>query len=248
METKRTLIGKGTQQARNKGYVQGSYEYYRRLGENIDRQELSIIKLEGVTDKLDRKLNPKEDKTFTGCIDAINNQGVIELLPAKDYGGFMGRLGDGYTLEFLTDNTSIEFVDALKTDPKRDKNEAGYDTLTTNGLRIQGKFRQWKGKTPYSNQVYIETTRRNSAKNIGPQSSTGHVAYSDNEFDALFIILADPNPKKRARRYWHYSCVPVSLLRDPNNPGFLMTRVPSDVLLAGSNWKEIITTLNDAKS
>ena len=116
----------------------------------------------------------------------------------------------------------------------RNKNASGYDLLTVGSdKRVQVKFRQYSGKTPYSCGTYLTTTRRHSEKNDGFASISGQVAYGASEFDFLFLILAPRNADFRTTALWSYCCIPVSKLRDSINPFYVTSRVSSDVLEMG---------------
>lgn len=101
---------------------------------------------------------------------------------------------------------------------------SGYD-LMINDQKIQCKLRQVNGKTPFSKNVYLETTRRHCNKNVD-KVSRGHVCYSSDEFDYVFITLVHDG--KRDIKDWYASMVPVYELEDNN--GNLKTSVSSDLL------------------
>ena len=94
--------------------------------------------------------------------------------------------------------------------------------MTETGTRIQVKLR--------SRTIHLENTRRNSVKNQGAASKSGHVAYSDNEFDlALFVRPGswsenEPNDWNDTSK-WDLLAIPVQALKDPNNPGFIKRSV-----------------------
>ena len=99
--------------------------------------------------------------------------------------------------------------------------------------RIQSKLRQVEGQTPFSKQVDFETTRRNSPKNQG-RNQTGHICYSCDEFDYVFVSLVHVGKEKdTSHRHdvnsWSFSLVPVKGLRDPENDG-CMSKIAAKLL------------------
>ena len=213
--------------------------YAVRHSELIYRQEAVVQRLEAVANIT--------DTNATNDVDVLNSLQLIKNLPTKDYARVIGSVGDKYIKEFLEDNTSIKFVDSYEKDTNRDANESGYDLLTSTNKRIQVKVRHYYGKGPTDRQLHFETTRRNSKKNIGFQSTSGHIAYGVNEFDIVFIILIPVGKEFRNRKFWHYVCINKEELIDPDNSNFIMTKISSDILKAGINWKEKVIKLNEIK-
>lgn len=175
-------------------------------------------------------------------VEVTNAQTVIRNLPTKDYGRMMGTLADEYAQEFIEANTPIKFIDE-----ERDGNQAGHDKLTVNDTKLQIKFRQYSGKTPYSTGTYLETTRRRSEKNKGPASRNGHVTYGADEFHGLFLILAPADKNKRSTKYWTYCCIPAAELVDEENPEFMATKVTAATLQRNSDWKNKLMIIDGAK-
>lgn len=131
-------------------------------------------------------------------------------------------------------------------DPKNDSecpvidvtnNSPGFDLLsidpiTGNSVKIQSKLRQVKGKTDFSVQTHFETTRRHSKKNEGVSSDSGHVAYSADEFDFVFVTLInvrDGMSKRHNVDEWSFSLIPIHALIDTTK-GCCYTHIPSAVL------------------
>jgi hypothetical protein len=117
---------------------------------------------------------------------------------------------------------------------EQDPNESGYDLITESGVRIQSKFR--------ATSLHLETTRRNSKKNAGAASSSGHVAYSMGETDVfLLTVPSGGKPSKKGRSYEdiisflenpegaELIAIPESALEDPKSPGFIRPRVPMSI-------------------
>jgi hypothetical protein len=113
-------------------------------------------------------------------------------------------------------------------------NGPGFDRLLISKLgnkRIQIKFRQVDGKTPYSKQTHFSNTRRHSKKHVGKSDSTGMITYSKNEFDYVLVILCHLKDGVRTNYVnWSFSLVPSEELVDVNNNSFLLPNIPSDKL------------------
>lgn len=106
-------------------------------------------------------------------------------------------------------------------------NGSGYDILLNDNIKIQSKLRQVNGKTPYSNSLHFETTRRNSNKNLN-KNITGHVCYSLNEFDFVYISLIHNKIDRSDVNNWKFILIPNFELLDNN--GFLKTKIESKLL------------------
>ncbi len=216
------------------------------LEKNIDRQSKLIDRQEIVTEQLEMLANTQSTDIIEN-VDILNSLPIIKNLPTKDYARVMGSIGDEYAREFLEENTTIKFVDSLSVDSKRDANASGYDLLSSTEKRLQVKVRHYYGKGPCDRQLHFETTRRHSAKNIGTQSTSGHVAYGSDEFDIVFLILIPVGKQYRNRKFWHYGCVSTKELIDVDNPKFLVNKISSDILKESLNWKEKVVKLNETK-
>jgi hypothetical protein len=132
-------------------------------------------------------------------------QALGDKLQHRDIGKVLAYATEIYTNNFIQENTSKniqpvygEAYDGIT-----------YDTKTP--VRHQVKFR--------SSAWHLETTRRNSAKNINT-SSTGHVAYSEGEFDLLAIFIPGVNFSLKTSKV---RCIPASALCHPTKPGQLLT-------------------------
>ena len=115
-------------------------------------------------------------------------------------------------------------------------NGSGFDCLILEGgYRVQCKLRQYKGKTPYSTQLHFDNTRRTTGKNKGTSGGgeSGHVRYSDNEFDFVLVSLVDGYKDKSRRadvNKWNFALISVEDLKDPNLPGYCVSHIPPSVL------------------
>ena len=114
---------------------------------------------------------------------------------------------------------------------EQDPNESGYDLITEGGVKIQSKFR--------ATSLHLETTRRNSQKNAGAASSSGHVAYSMGETDVFILTVpSGGKPSKKGRSGEDIEsfltipegseliAFPESALEDPKAPGFIRRSIP----------------------
>lgn len=72
---------------------------------------------------------------------------------------------------------------------------------------------------------HFETTRRNSQKNAGT-NSTGHVAYKNNEFDMLAIFKPSPTFGITGSTI---RCIPVSVLVNPTKQDQLITNINANI-------------------
>ena len=84
-------------------------------------------------------------------------------------------------------------------------------------VRAQIKFRM--------DAWHFETTRRNSKKNEGT-NSTGHVAYRKDEFDMLTIFKPSPTFGITGSTI---RCIPVSALINKEKPDQLVTSIPAAI-------------------
>ena len=95
-----------------------------------------------------------------------------------------------------------------------------YDCITDDTkppVRVQIKFRkaEW----------HFETTRRNSKKNA-ETNSTGHVAYSKDEFDMVAIFKPGPTFGVTGSTL---RCIPSSALINPTKPDQLVTNISTQI-------------------
>lgn len=93
-------------------------------------------------------------------------------------------------------------------------NSPGFDILAKNS---NGKLRQVRGVSDFSQQIHFETTRRHTKKNEGTVSESGHVAYGCDEFDYVMISLVNVRKNITNRNNidkWSFSLIPVEALID----------------------------------
>lgn len=183
------------------------------------------------------KVKPK-NYTYSDIIEYIDNPYTQSLDPL----GY-GKSVQNAVEDYITYNVNLiagkEILVDVAKDPKLTEqykysnNGPGFDRiLLPNYLKIQKKFRQVDGKTPYSNQVHFENTRRHSDKNRNESAVSGHVRYSVSEFDYVIVVLCHiVNEERPDYKDWSYSLVPTSELEDVNYKGYCLPNIPSSVLL-----------------
>jgi hypothetical protein len=178
---------------------------------------------------------------------AISNEWILKSL-MNNLGGIKtvhtDECGTGTTGGHLLEQNNIDISN----------NGAGFDCLVLEGgYRVQCKLRQFKGKTPYSTQIYFENSRKRSEKNVGGSSKSSHVPYSDNEFDFVLVSLVDGYTDKERRadlNKWNFVLIPVEDLKDSSAPGFCVGHIPPDVLEKNklekdTDWIERFKNLNN---
>ena len=140
----------------------------------------------------------------------------------REFGKLVQHGNEELQRDWIGHNTNLDLVDR----EDKDHNQSSYDLITSNSLRIQCKIR--------SGDLHLENTRRHSNKNAGAASRTGHTAYSVGEADVyVFTIPKDKKDKKsfmQSTEGAEILAIPEHALMDHSNPGFLKTRVMSDVL------------------
>ena len=113
-----------------------------------------------------------------------------------------------------------------------------YDRLSSNGLRIQVKFRG--GKT-----LHMEQTRRTTGKNATAGAKNGQVRYAIGSFDVILFIIPTNHDNIDD---WEYLAIPNSELEDDKMRGYCVGQVPSRLRKKYSGRaKEIMTSFENAK-
>ena len=151
-----------------------------------------------------------------------SHQNMIKEMNTRDLGKLRADAAEYFIRDWINENTALRVIrrNDLHLHPDfpfqpEDPNESGYDLLSSTGLKIQAKYRQ--------GDLHLETTRRNSKKNKNDSSSTGHVAYSANEFDVLVIVQPSKEVSDDCTKV-EYLAIPTSALKRENSD-FLVTRV-----------------------
>ncbi len=129
----------------------------------------------------------------------------------------------------------------IDTKPSPDDDEGQqekYDRLSTNGLRIQVKFRG--GKT-----LHMEQTRRTTGKNASAGAKNGQVRYAIGSFDVILFIIPTNHDNIDD---WEYLAIPNSELEDDKMNGYCVGQVPSRLRKKyAGRAKEIMTSFENAK-
>lgn len=142
--------------------------------------------------------------------------------------------------DWINANTSINVVLADESNIYDDKNGSGFDLYSLkHKTRIQVKYRA------DNNKFHLETTRRNSAKNIGNRNLTGHSAYSVDECDIFLFIV--PNYESTDPMDSKFIAIPSKELENPKNIGFCLTNVTKKIISKYSELKTTIETLENLK-
>lgn len=153
-------------------------------------------------------------------------QNKVKVGDARDIGKFLQFIAEDYVRYVLTKDFNIG-VSGVINDAYG--NEPTWDLITKNGVRIQVKYRGGKSSSGRPN-LFLETTRRNSQKNAGAKSSSGHVAYGSNEFDiAVFVIPTDKFDYKTTAGL-RLLAIPADELVDPEYPNILCRRVSASLM------------------
>lgn len=152
-------------------------------------------------------------KTWSGYITEAYEH-MVESVETRELGKLLAQPNEYMQRDWINMHTSLTvWKDEGGNDS--DKNGSGYDLLSKGGLRIQSKFR--------SSSFHLETTRRNSQKNQGAASTSGHVAYSVGEAD--IYCFTKPNGNFLDPNEAEIIAIPEYALLDPKNPGFLRRSV-----------------------
>lgn len=170
----------------------------------------------------------------------------VEQGITRDIGKFLQFVAEGYARRWLKEECGIE-SEGVKNDGMG--NEPTWDILTTKNVRNQVKYRggkQGKSKRP---KLFLETTRRNSKKNAGAQSASGHVAYGVNEFDAVLFVIPGDDFDFFNTEGLEVIVIPAIELVNPKHPEILLKNVPAAVMdKYVGKAKETILKLEYAKS
>ena len=153
----------------------------------------------------------KSDSSWLQFISKAYVQ-LLEEENTRELGKLLATANEHMQADWINKNTCLEVM--LRED--NDPNGTGYDLISSSGLRIQSKFRG-------GNSLFIEQTRRNSAKNKGAASRTGHVVPALGECDVYIFTI--PNGNYENPDECQVLVIPEEVLEDPNNPGFLRPRV-----------------------
>ena len=143
---------------------------------------------------------------------------MVKTIETREIGKILAQPNEYMQKDWINANTTLK-VHKDEGGNDSDKNGSGYDLISKNGLRIQSKFR--------SSTFHLETTRRNSKKNQGAASTSGHVAYSVGEADVY--CFTKPNGDYRDPGKAEIIAIPEQALIDPKNPGFLRKSISKTI-------------------
>lgn len=153
-------------------------------------------------------------------------QEKVEENNTRDIGKFLQFVAEGYVRRWLLEECAIE-SDSSENDDMG--NESTWDILTKNKVRIQVKYRGGKSQSGRP-KLFLETTRRNSKKNSGAKSSSGHVAYSSDEFDLAIFVIPSTDFDFLNTSGLQIIAIPSENLIDPKHPEILVKNVPAKIM------------------
>lgn len=171
-------------------------------------------------------------------------QEKVEEKNTRDIGKFLQFVAEGYARRWLKEECGIE-SEGAENDEKG--NESTWDILTEAKVRDQVKYRGGKQGSGRP-KLFLETTRRNSKKNAGAKSQSGHVAYGADEFDAaLFVVPSDDFDFMNTEGF-EVIVIPVQELVNPDHPEILLKNVPAAIMdKYRGKAKETVLELENAK-
>ena len=227
------------------GWTTNLYSFLKKsvssLSDFEKKKRVSRLSLK-TTEKILQPIRKKEIRkpTLSETLELLNTP-YLSTLSNIDYGKTVQKAAEDYVCLFVESNgDTIHLLDleresnVLQEEYQYYNNGAGFDRLLVpQKKKIQIKFRQVDGKTPFSKQTHFSNTRRHSSKNKGKGDETGTISYSDKEMDYVLVILChrkknnsdNLNPKN-----WSFSLIPVQELVDVNRDGFLLNHIPSETL------------------
>jgi hypothetical protein len=138
-------------------------------------------------------------------------QAIMDPKQHRDIGKVLANVAEIHVNKWLSEKSGREIKSVVG---------ESYDGETNDNMprvRNQIKFRM--------DAWHFETTRRNSQKNEGT-NSTGHIAYRKDEFDVVAIFRPSPTFGITGSTI---RCIPVSALINPNKPDQLVTNINSAI-------------------
>ena len=162
----------------------------------------------------------------------------------RDIGKFLQFVAEGYARRWLKEECGIDSEGA---ENDANGNESTWDILTEATVRDQVKYRGGKQKSGRP-KLFLETTRRNSQKNAGAKSASGHVAYGSDEFDAALFVVPTSEFDFMNTNGFEVIAIPVGELVNPNHPDILLKNVPAAIMdKYRGKAKETVLSLENAK-
>jgi hypothetical protein len=156
----------------------------------------------------------------------------VEQKNTRDIGKFLQFIAEAYVRLWLKEECGIESTSA---ENDENGNETTWDILTAASVRDQIKYRGGKGNPTknYPNgrpKLFIETTRRNSVKNAGVKSASGHVAYGSDEFDVIIFVVPSNDFNFQTTSGLEVIAIPAKELVNPKHPEILLKNVPAAIM------------------
>lgn len=172
-------------------------------------------------------------------------QEKVDQKNTRDIGKFLQFVAEGYARRWLKEECGINSEGA---ENDSNGNETTWDILTEENVRTQVKYRGGKQGKSRRPKLFLETTRRNSQKNAGAKSASGHVAYGVDEFDvALFVIPGDDFDFQNTEGL-EVIAIPVKELVNPKHQEILLKNVPAAIMdKYRGRAKEVILELENVK-
>lgn len=172
-------------------------------------------------------------------------QEKVEQKNTRDIGKFLQFVAEGYARRWLKEECGISSESA---ENDANGNETTWDILTESNVRDQVKYRGGKQGKSGRPKLFLETTRRNSKKNAGAKSASGHVAYGSNEFDAALFVIPSKDFDFLNTNGFEVIVIPVNELVNPDHPEILLKNVPAVVMdKYRGKAKETVLELENAK-
>ena len=145
----------------------------------------------------------------------------------RDIGKFLQFVAEGYARRWLKEVCDINSEGA---ENDANGNESTWDILTEACVRKQVKYRGGKQGKSGRPKLFLETTRRNSQKNAGFKSASGHVAYGSDEFDAALFVIPTNDFDFNNTDGLEVIVIPVNELVHPDYPDILLKNVPAAIM------------------
>ena len=162
----------------------------------------------------------------------------------RDIGKFLQVVAEGFASRWLKEEWGIDSEGA---ENDANGNESTWDILTEATVRDQVKYRGGKQKSGRP-KLFLETTRRNSQKNAGAKSASGHVAYGSDEFDAAIFVVPTSEFDFMNTNGFEVIAIPVGELVNPNHPDILLKNLPAAIMdKYRGKAKETVLSLENAK-
>ena len=173
-------------------------------------------------------------------------QEKVSAKNTRDIGKFLLFVAEGYARRWLKDICGLDNIGA---ENDENGNESTWDiSLLESFLRLQVKYRGGTAGKSGRPKLYLETTRRNSQKNAGAKSASGHVAYGSDEFDAALFVIPTSDYDFLNTEGLEVLVIPVNELVHPDHPDILLKNVPASTMdKYRGKAKETLLALHNSK-